>query len=184
MRRWLSVALFALGIALCLDSARIYLKAALAQVLLRGAWLEVRSGRAGARPWPWADTWPVARLRSPAQGVDLIVLAGATGSTTAFAPGHITGTSEPGQAGNVGIAAHRDTHFAFLEQLRAGERLWLELPDGRQRAFEVARASVVHQSDTSSLATSGDLLTLVTCFPFRAPLPGGPLRYVVQARAL
>lgn len=184
MRRSLSLLLFALGLVSCFSGGRIYLKAALAQVLLRGAWLEVEAGRAEARPWPWADTWPVARLRSPAHDVDLIVLAGATGSTTAFAPGHITGTSEPGQRGNVGIAAHRDTHFAFLERLRTGERLWLVLPDGRQRQFEVAALAVVHQSDTSSLGSSGDLLTLVTCFPFRATLPGGPLRYVVQARAI
>ncbi len=184
MRRRLSLLLCAVGVVLCSSGGRIYLKAALAQVLLRGAWLEVRAGRTEARPWPWADTWPVARLRSPAHDVDLIVLAGATGSTTAFAPGHITGTSEPGQVGNVGIAAHRDTHFAFLEQLSAGERLWLELPDGRKRQFAVARLSVVHESDTSSLGGSGDLLTLVTCFPFRAPLPGGPLRYIVQANAI
>jgi sortase A len=184
MRRALSVALLVLGAWLCLTAGRIYAKAALAQVLLHGAWLEARGGAAQARPWPWADMWPVARLRSPVHDVDLIVLEGATGSTTAFAPGHIVGTAPPGDVGNVGIAAHRDTHFAFLEQVRVGERLSLELPDGRERAFEVESMQVVHQRDTTSLSADGDRLTLVTCFPFRAPAPGGPLRYVVQARAL
>jgi sortase A len=184
MRRALSLALIALGVVLWLSAGHIYVKAALAQVLLHGAWLEARGGKPEARPWPWADMWPVARLRSPAHGVDLIVLEGATGSTTAFAPGHILGTAPPGAAGNVGIAAHRDTHFAFLEQVRRGERFSLELPDGRERSFEVESLQVVHQRDTSSLAAGGDRLTLVTCFPFRAPIPGGPLRYVVQARAL
>jgi len=184
MRRALSLVLLVLGASLCCAAGRIYVKAALAQVLLHGAWLEARGGAAQARPWPWADTWPVARLRSPVHDVDLIVLEGATGSTTAFAPGHIVATAPPGVAGNVGIAAHRDTHFAFLEQVRVGERLSLELPDGRERAFEVESMQVVHQWDTTSLAAAGDRLTLVTCFPFRAPVPGGPLRYVVQARAL
>jgi sortase A len=184
MRRGLSLALLALGALLCLSAGRIYAKAALAQVLLHEAWREAQGGKAEARPWPWADMWPVARLRSPAHGVDWIVLEGATGSTTAFAPGHIVGTALPGVTGNVGIAAHRDTHFAFLEQLRMGERLSLELPDGRERAFEVESMQVVNQRDTTSLAAEGDRLTLVTCFPFRAPIPGGPLRYVVQARAL
>lgn len=176
--------LFALGAVLCLSAGRIYAKAALAQVLLHGAWLEARAGKAEPRPWPWADMWPIARLQSPAHGVDLIVLEGATGSTTAFAPGHIIGTASPGADGNVGIAAHRDTHFAFLEQVTVGEELRLELPDGRERAFQVESMQVVHQRDTSSLAAEGARLTLVTCFPFRTPVPGGPLRYVVQARAL
>lgn len=184
MRRALSLLLLVLGAALCLAAGRIYAKAALAQVLLHEAWREARGGEAQARPWPWADMWPVARLRSAVHGVDLIVLEGATGSTTAFAPGHILGTAPPGAVGNVGIAAHRDTHFAFLEQVRVGERLSLELPDGRERAFEVETTQIVHQRDTASLSTEGDRLTLVTCFPFRAPVPGGPLRYVVQARAL
>lgn len=184
MRRMLSLALCVLGIVSLVAGARIYVKAALAQVLLQSAWERASAGQGRAHPWPWADTWPVARLRSPEHGVDLIVLAGATGSTTAFAPGHITGTAQPGQRGNVGIAAHRDTHFAFLEQVRAGERLSLELPGGQRRQFEVATVRVMHQSDTSSLGAAGDVLTLVTCYPFHAPIPGGPLRYVVQARAL
>lgn len=184
MRRALSLLLLALGALLCLSAGRIYAKATLAQVLLHGAWLEARAGDARPRPWPWADMWPVARLRSPAHDVDLIVLEGATGSSTAFGPGHIIGTAAPGAEGNVGIAAHRDTHFAFLERVTLGEELRLELPDGRQRAFAVESMRVVHQRDTASLTAEGDRLTLVTCYPFRAPIPGGPLRYVVQARAL
>jgi sortase A len=181
MRRALSLVFCALGLVLCISGGRIYVKAAVAQVLLQVAWREARSGDLQARPWPWADTWPVARLRCPEHGVDLVVLAGATGSSIAFGPGHITGTAAPGQSGNVGIAAHRDTHFAFLEQLRAGEHLWLDLPDGRAREFVVDTLRVVHQSDTASLVAPGDRLTLVTCFPFHAVVPGGPWRYVVQA---
>jgi sortase A len=184
VRRLLSGAFCALGLVLVLAGSWIYVKAIAAQFLLRNAWSEARGGHVEARPWPWADTWPVARLRSPEHGVDLIVLEGATGSTTAFGPGHILGTAEPGAAGNVGLAAHRDTHFAFLEQVRVGEQLWLELPDGRQRQYEVAALSVVNQTDTQTLASATDALTLVTCFPFHAATPGGPLRYVVQARAL
>ncbi|HEU4579859.1 MAG TPA: hypothetical protein VFS67_16480, partial [Polyangiaceae bacterium] len=30
------------------------------QVLLRRAWAAARAGDEHARPWPWADTWPVA----------------------------------------------------------------------------------------------------------------------------
>jgi sortase A len=184
VRPWLTGGLCALGLVLVLSGSWIYAKALVAQVLLRSAWAEARAGQVQPRPWPWADTWPVARLRSPAHGVDLIVLEGATGSTTAFGPGHILGTAPPGAAGNVGLAAHRDTHFSFLERVQLGEQLWLDLPDGRRRRYEIAALSVVHQTDTRPLGGATDGLTLVTCFPFHAATPGGPWRYVVQARAL
>jgi sortase A len=184
VRRVLSCGLCVLGVVLLLQGGRIYAKALVAQVLLRSAWEQARQGEARPRPWPWADTWAVARLRSLSHEVDLIVLSGSSGSTTAFGPGHITGTAPPGAVGNVGIAAHRDTHFAFLEQVQHGEQLWLELPDGRARAFSIDSTRVVHESDTSSLSEPVDGLTLVTCYPFHAANPGGPWRYVVRARAI
>ena len=85
--RYAARILFVLGV-LCLGQASwIHAKALVAQVLLRRAWAETQRGAQTARPWPWADTWPVARLRSEQHGVDLIVLEGATGEATAFAPG-------------------------------------------------------------------------------------------------
>ncbi len=68
-------------------------KAALAQVLMRQAWSETEFDP--VRPWPWAETWPVARLRVPAHGVDQVVLAGDEGAALAFAPGHVDGTAPP-----------------------------------------------------------------------------------------
>jgi sortase A len=184
MRRWLTLSLCALGLLFFALGLRVYAKAVVAQVLLRGAWERAQQGDARARPWPWADTWAVARLYSARRGIDLVVLAGATGSTTAFGPGHITGTTPPGAVGNVGIAAHRDTHFAFLEGVERGERLWLELPDGHAREFSIDSVQVVHETNTSSLSEAVDGLTLVTCYPFHALNPGGPWRYVVRARAV
>jgi len=181
-RRAACCALLLLGGACLLRGSWIFAKAALAQLLLRQAWAATRAGDARARPWPWADTWPVARLRSPERRVDLIVLEGATGSSTAFGPGHLIGTAAPGTPGNVALAAHRDTHFRFLRDLTPGEPLWLELPDGRSERYTVQRTSVVDERDTRLLQAPGEWLTLITCYPFDAPLPGGPLRYVVQAR--
>jgi sortase A len=57
----------------------IHAKAQLAQILLQRAWERTLRGEAAAKPWPWADTWPVARLRVPAHGVDLFVLSGVSG---------------------------------------------------------------------------------------------------------
>ena len=78
----------------------IYAKAALAQVLIKHAWDEALAGHKAMRPWPWADTYPVARLAVPALGVDEIVLAGASGRTLAFGPGHMDGTAAAGAPGS------------------------------------------------------------------------------------
>lgn len=183
LRRRLALGLVLLGLASVARGSWIFSKALLAQVLLRRAWAAARTGDGRARPWPWADTWPVARLLSPARGVDLVVLEGATGSSIAFGPGHIQGSALPGAAGNVALAGHRDTHFRFLEQLELGEPLWLELPNGGVQRYEVQSESVVDEHDTRLLQTPGHWLTLVTCYPFDAPLVGGPMRYVVRASA-
>lgn len=174
--------LLLLGAACLVRGSWIFTKAAVAQLLLRRAWSATRAGDEQARPWPWADTWPVARLLSPARHVDLVVLEGATGASTAFGPGHILGTPLPGASGNVALAAHRDTHFRFLRDVTRGEALFIELPDGRVQRYAVQSASIVDERDTRLLQTPGNWLTLVTCYPFDAAVPGGPLRYVVRAR--
>lgn len=163
----------------------IHAKAWLAQGLIAQAWAQTRAGGTQVKPWPWADTWPVARLRSPAQGVDLYVLAGAEGRTLAFGPGHVYGTPLPGEDGNTVFGAHRDTHFAFLQWLEDGSELELETPRGEVLRYYVDHREVVDESDTRPLAQppAGRVLTLVTCWPFDAVRAGGPLRYVVTATA-
>jgi len=158
-------------------------KARLAQHLILRAWNATRNGSAHARPWPWADTEPVARLLVPGVDVDLVILAGASGRSLAFGPGHLTGTPLPGEEGNAVVSGHRDTHFAFLARLQAGDELAVQRRDGRWRRYIVTGAEVVDRGETRLVGASGDTrLTLVTCYPFGALRPGGPLRYVVTAR--
>lgn len=158
-------------------------KAQLAQVLLARAWARTQAGELEARPWPWADTHPVARLLAPDRGVDVYVLAGANGRTMAFGPGFLEGSARPGTAGNTIFAAHRDTHFAFLKDLRPGESLILETPDGAQHSYQVEAHHVRDHRELDLLRPEAQaVLTLITCYPFDAVVPGGPLRYVVRAR--
>jgi sortase A len=162
----------------------IHAKARLAQFLLQRAWERTLRGEAAARPWPWADTWPVARLRVPAHGVDLIVLSGVSGRTLAFGPGHAPDSAPPGEPGTKIVTGHRDTHFRFLERVRRGDEIFVEAPGrplGRFRVEELAvvdSRSAVIRSEPRAAA-----LVLMTCFPFDAFVSGGPLRYVVTARA-
>jgi sortase A len=174
----LAVAGWSLG-----HAAWIEAKARLAQHLVRRAWSREQAAAGDVRPWPWADTHPLARLLVPARGVDLFVLAGASGRTMAFGPGHVDGTPLPGEPGNAVVSGHRDTHFAFLRWLRAGDRLVVERRDGRRLRYTVSDTLVVDRRDAWVAQDAGDTrLTLVTCYPFDAIRPGGPLRYVVQAR--
>jgi sortase A len=163
-------------------AAWIEAKARVAQHLVHRAWDRERAGGGDERPWPWADTHPVARLHVPGRDIDLMVLAGASGRTMAFGPGHLSGTPLPGEAGNAVVSGHRDTHFAFLRELRVGEPVVIERRDGARLRYAVRRTFVVDHRETWVAEDAGDTrLTLVTCYPFDAIRPGGPLRYVVSA---
>jgi len=180
--RALAVGLTLLGVGCFGQGLWIHAKAGLAQLLLQRAWQRSQAGETRVAPWPWADTWPVASLHAPGQGEEVIVLAGASGRTLAFGPAHLDGSAAPGAPDNTVLAGHRDTHFEFLRDLRAGDALQLETADGALHRYSVTSAEVLHESRTAVLDPVGEkTLTLVTCYPFDALMPGGPLRFVVRA---
>lgn len=161
----------------------IPLKAVMAQELLEIAWAESQARQVESRPWPWADTWPVAKLSMPGLGDSMIVLAGVHGESLAFGPGRMMGVGDA--QGTVVIAGHRDTHFRPLKQLEPGNELRLQGRDGHWQEYRVSEARVV--DSRSEFIDAGNLpadtLLLVTCYPFDSIDAGGPLRYVVEARA-
>jgi sortase A len=178
------VLLAAAGTASFAHGAYIYAKAQLAQLLLHRAWDRQRDTGSAVKPWPWADTHPVARLVVPAHHTDVLVLAGASGRTLAFGPGHLDGSAQPGESGNAVITAHRDTHFRFLKSVVPGDEFVVERADGARRHFRIRTAYVADYRELRlPRDTAVPTLTLVTCFPFDAVNPGGPLRYVVVAEA-
>jgi len=167
------------------SGAYIPAKAWMAQELMQRAWEQAGSGVDRPPPWPWADTFPVARLTSKRRDVDLIVLAGGSGRTLAFGPGHLSASALPGETGNTVIAGHRDTHFRFLGDLEKGELLGIESAEGRKHVYQVLGTEVVDSRKGGLLLdTDAAMLTLVTCYPFAAREPGGPLRYIVTAKML
>lgn len=180
--RALPVVLLAVGAWQLGQGGWIHLKAYLAQQLLQRAWARTLAGETDVRPWPWADTWPVARLRVPAHGADLIVLEGTSGRTLAFGPGHAPGSAPPGAPGTAVVGGHRDTHFRFLGRVRVGDAVVLDVPGRPPAGFVVRETAVVH-ARTATIRREADrtVLALVTCYPFDALRPGGPLRYVVIA---
>lgn len=164
------------------------LKAMAAQELLTLAWSRTEASQSASRPWPWADTWPVARLELPGQGRPLVVLAGGHGESLAFGPGQLVGPGVgeiPVQAASLPtvIAGHRDTHFHPLQHLQSRDLIRLQLADGVWRQFRVDAVRIV-DSRTQPLELTRfqpGALVLVTCYPFDSVDPGGPLRLVVEA---
>jgi len=178
--------LLAVALQQLASAGLIKAKAHLAQFLIASAWEKTLASNGGVeKPWPWADTWPVARLEVPRHQVDLYILAGARGNSLAFGPGHETASARPGRAGVTVIGGHRDTHFNFLQGLEPNTLLSLQLPSGKRRAYQVIGAHVVdtqREPYFTELEVDSSELLLVTCYPFDALRPGGPLRYVVTAR--
>lgn len=162
----------------------IHAKAWLAQQLIESAWTSTLAGEREVHPWPWADTWPIARLRIPDADVDLYVLADASGRSLAFGPGYWNGSAAPGTVGNTIIAAHRDTHFRFLQHATRGQEILLQTTDGREHRYRLIETRVLDSRyDRIRIDAERPTLTLLTCYPFDAVLPGGPLRYVAIATA-
>lgn len=175
------------------QAAWIHGKAIVAQFLIADAWQWTLAEPASAqdhKPWPWADTWPVARLQWLTAGdipevleirSDQYVLSGAHGSALAFGPGHVDGTALPGTGASV-IGGHRDTHFAFLKNVKPGDRLRIQTMEGQWKIYLVKTTDVVNSlAQPLDFLPDRDAVWLVTCYPFNAVTTGGTLRYVVRA---
>jgi sortase A len=179
-----AVALIIAGIVCVSEAAWIHIKAALAQALIGAAWRREQAGSSRTQPWPWADTRPLARLTfgEGAGAHTFTVLEGSSGRNLAFGPAHDPASVAPGETGNSVIDGHRDTHFALLRDIKIGDALRVETLASRSVSFKVADIRIVDSRRVRiSLQSASPRLTLVTCYPFDAVVPGGPLRFVVTA---
>jgi sortase A len=123
---------------------------------------------------------PLAILRIPRIELEVPVFNGTDDLTLDRGVGRILGTERVGQAGNLGIAGHRDGFFRGLKDLKPGDVVELIRP-GHLDRYIVSQIRVVQPDDVSVLApTPKWTLTLVTCFPFYY-IGSAPKRYIVTA---
>jgi len=123
----------------------------------------------------------VGRLEIPRLGLSTIVVEGVDAKTLRRGIGHIPGTALPGEAGNVGLSAHRDTFFRPLKDLKIKDEIQLSTLTGDFK-YQVESLMVVKPRDVGVLAPSHDnVLTLVTCYPFFY-IGAAPERFIVRAR--
>jgi len=123
---------------------------------------------------------PAARLTVPRLAETRIVLDTGSGQAMAFGPTLLPGGAPLGASGTVVIAAHRDTHFAFLKQVRTGDAVLVEGIDGVTHRYRVTGTEIVRWDQFAMSGDEGRGLALATCYPFGA-LGHGPQRYIVHA---
>lgn len=181
LARLLFLILAACGLILIGRGAIIPAKARLAQILLDRAFAaSVETGRP-TRPWPWADATPVARIRVERLGVDEIVLSGGSGEAMAFGPTLLAAGGRLGERGTAVFAAHRDTHFRFLRDLRPGDLIEVEQVTGRTTRYRAGPGRVVrYDAFGVDRYAARPSIALTTCWPIGGS-ERGPWRYVVRA---
>jgi len=125
----------------------------------------------------------IGRIEIPRLGVSTLLVEGTAESALERAAGHIVGTALPGHRGNVGIAAHRDSFFRPLRNIRREDVITLATLKGEYR-YRVVSIDVVGPEDVSVLEGNDmEMLTLVTCYPFYFVGPA-PSRFIVRAKRL
>lgn len=143
---------------------------------------------------PGIPGWPSLRPLRAGRGFDLLgridiprinlsamVAEGATSRVLRVSVGHMPGTALPSQFGNVGLVAHRDSFFRRLGELEPGDMIRFTVP-GNEYTYRVTFTDIVDPRETWVLQPStGENLTLVTCYPFHFVGPA-PKRFVVRAR--
>jgi sortase A len=124
-----------------------------------------------------------ARIEVPRLGMSAIVMEGVTSSILRRAAGHIPGTAVPGEQGNIGISAHRDTFFRPLRHIEVGDTVLLTTMSGSYR-YRVLSTLITSPDDVAVLSPgTGETLTLVTCYPFYFVGPA-PSRFIVRAERI
>jgi sortase A len=131
----------------------------------------------------FADRSVVGRIQIPRIHLSAMIAEGTSGLVLEEAAGHVSGSALPGQSGNVVIAAHRDTFFRRLGQVRTGDKIELTTPDG-EYFYRVRYTDIVGPDAAWVLRPTPDqTLTLVTCYPFNY-VGAAPERFVVHAQRL
>jgi sortase A len=142
------------------------------------------SGAPGLEARPhYVEGQSMGWIEIPRLGISAIVAHGDDTRTLMRAVGHIPGTAFPGDGGNVGLAAHRDTFFRALEGIESSDLIHLVMPN-QTLAYRVVDVALVRPSQVDVLHTTSEpMLTLVTCYPFEY-IGLAPYRFIVRARQI
>jgi sortase A len=175
------IALALIGAAAAASGAIVPIKAGIAQMLLNQAYdAGIATGKP-QKPWAGADMTPIGKISVPRLSVSEIILDAGTREAMRAGPTLMPGSAALGKPGTSILAAHRDTHFLFLKDLRVGDVVDVAGTDGKAQAYRVTHMQVVEAGAfTIPAKLDHNELALATCYPFGA-VRGGTKRYVVHA---
>jgi sortase A len=122
----------------------------------------------------------IAILRIPKIHVEVPVMEGTDDVILNRGVGHVVGTANPGENGNVAIAGHRDGFFRGLKDISLGDTIGIATRE-RTETYVIDRITIVDRTDVSVLGPRPEAsMTLITCYPFYF-IGSAPKRYIVQA---
>lgn len=110
----------------------------------------------------------IGEISIPALGSRFAVLEGTDSSTLQRGPGHYPDTELPGEGKTAAIAGHRTTYgapFRYIDQLKPGDEITLEMPYGHF-TYEVTEQRIVWPSEyTVTQDLRYERLVLSACHP-------------------
>lgn len=183
-KRIIANALFLGGAVLLAQGFYMDAKAIVAQGLIAHSWQQGTAGSPPPKPWWWADTKAIAKLEVARLNKQVYVMQDDSGESLAFGPGHLNASADISKAGHVMIAGHRDSHFKFLQHLEIGDIIETTNHLSVAVRYQISEITILNSDTEQLMRYDENRLTLITCYPFEGFIPGGPLRYVVNAQPI
>ncbi len=116
---------------------------------------------------PFAQGAQVAKLEIPSIKYVAIMLEGTSDHVLANGPGHMTGSSYPGEEGTMIVSGH-NTFMLGLPSLKRGDQVVFTDPDG-QFVYVVDGSKVIGPSQRLTMTAAGSpALEMTTCWPIWA----------------
>jgi len=192
MKNLIKKSLLVTGSLLCLHASWLPIKGWLSEQLISYSWHQTIGLQQKTKPWPWADTYPIAELSFERLNKQVVVLNGGDPTTLAFSAGAIAPFNQARSTQAFVVAGHRDSHFSFLDEVVMNDIISLADKHGQSQLYQVESIDIVDAS-TGELPILADdsQLILITCYPFTNTRNIGNVagsdsneRYVITAKLL
>jgi sortase A len=122
-----------------------------------------------AQPVPAPAPIPASRIVIPSIDVDAPVTEGTDWESLKYRVGHHPGTTNPGQRGNMVLAAHNDVYgeiFRYLPDVPLGEIVTVYAGEQVYRYRITGRRIILPNQVEVMAPTTGPTLTLISCYPY------------------
>ena len=121
------------------------------------------------QPVPTPSAAYPTRIVIPSLDIDAPIVGGVTWEDLKKGVGHLPGSANPGERGNMYLAAHNDIFgeiFRYLDKLELGDEFFVYSGDQTHR-YVVTSKRVIEPTDVSVMyPTTEPIATLQTCYPY------------------